>query len=110
MERRPWTKSILRSFWKRTSSVCFDEAAQKEIADDCEGFVEEASDMIAGEETPAGHDFCLTRNGHGAGFWDGGWDETEASVLTKMSKAYGSQTAVVDLDENGDVINLSVTG
>ena len=21
----------------------------------------------------AGHDFWLTRNGHGAGFWDGDW-------------------------------------
>ena len=24
-----------------------------------------------------GHDFWLTRNGHGAGFWDGDWDDAD---------------------------------
>ena len=37
----------------------------------------------------AGHDFALTRNRHGAGFWDGGWKEPSASVLTKNAHAYG---------------------
>ena len=37
----------------------------------------------------AGHDFWLTRNGHGAGFWDGDWPEPYAEILTKGSKAYG---------------------
>lgn len=36
----------------------------------------------------AGHDFWLTRNGHGAGFWDGDWD-TLGDVLTKISHSYG---------------------
>ena len=38
----------------------------------------------------AGHDFWLTRNGHGAGFWDGDWSEPQASRLTAASKAFGS--------------------
>lgn len=37
----------------------------------------------------AGHDFWLTRNGHGAGFWDGDWPEPEASRLTKAAKGFG---------------------
>ena len=37
----------------------------------------------------AGHDFWLTRCGHGAGFWDGDRPEPAATVLTKASKAYG---------------------
>lgn len=37
----------------------------------------------------AGVDFWLTRNGHGAGFWDGGWPE-HSDELTKLSKPYGS--------------------
>jgi len=37
----------------------------------------------------AGHDFWLTRNGHGAGFWDGDWPEPAATRLTKASKRYG---------------------
>jgi hypothetical protein len=45
--------------------------------------------MIAGRESDAGHDFALTRNGHGAGFWDGDWPEPAATELTKLSKEYG---------------------
>jgi hypothetical protein len=41
----------------------------------------------------AGHDFWLTRNGHGAGFWDGDWPESVATILTDSSKRFG----VVDL-------------
>jgi hypothetical protein len=37
----------------------------------------------------AGHDFWLTREGHGAGFWDGDYPEPQATRLTKASKAYG---------------------
>jgi hypothetical protein len=37
----------------------------------------------------AGHDFWLTRNGHGAGFWDGDWDEPAATILTQASKEFG---------------------
>ena len=37
----------------------------------------------------AGHDFWLTRNGHGAGFWDGDWPEPYGEMLTKASKNYG---------------------
>lgn len=37
----------------------------------------------------AAHDFWLTRNHHGAGFWDGDWPETEGEILTKAAKAFG---------------------
>lgn len=37
----------------------------------------------------AGHDFCLTRNGHGAGFWDGKWPEPQATTLTRAAMAVG---------------------
>ena len=36
----------------------------------------------------AGHDFWLTRNGHGAGFWDGDWPK-HGDALTEASKAFG---------------------
>ena len=35
-----------------------------------------------------GHDFALTRNGHGAGFWDRGLGEL-GDVLTKWAETYG---------------------
>jgi hypothetical protein len=37
----------------------------------------------------AGHDFWLTRNGHGAGFWDGDWNEPAATKLTDAASAFG---------------------
>ena len=37
----------------------------------------------------AGHDFWLTRNGHGAGFWDGDWPESIGKELTELSKSFG---------------------
>lgn len=37
----------------------------------------------------AGHDFWFTRNGHGAGFWDGDWLEEVGERLTATSKIFG---------------------
>lgn len=37
----------------------------------------------------AGHDFWLTRNGHGAGFWGGDWPEPQATRLTEAAHAFG---------------------
>ena len=37
----------------------------------------------------AGHDFWLTRNGHGCGFWDGDWTEPAATTLTDAAHACG---------------------
>ena len=35
----------------------------------------------------AGHDFWLTRNGHGAGFWDGDYGE-DGDALTEVAKRF----------------------
>ena len=39
------------------------------------------------EWSHAGHDFWLTRNGHGAGFWDGDWPEPYATQLTEICQS-----------------------
>ena len=39
------------------------------------------------DESQAGHDFWLTRNGHGAGFWDRGLGEL-GTLLTMFAKAF----------------------
>jgi len=57
---------------------------------DCELFKAKADGLYSiAEESRAAHDFWLTRNGHGAGFWDGDWQEPEASQLTALSKEFG---------------------
>jgi hypothetical protein len=45
----------------------------------------------------AGHDFALTRNGHGAGFWDRGLGFV-GEALTSLAKPYGERTLMVALD------------
>lgn len=45
-----------------------------------------------------GHDFWLTRNGHGAGFWDRGLGEL-GDRLTAASKVYGGVDLYLGEDE-----------
>ena len=47
-----------------------------------------------------GHDFCLTRNGHGAGFWDRGLGEL-GDRLTAACKPYGSID--IYLSDSGEI-------
>lgn len=58
---------------------------------DCQDFLTENQALILehGTLSRAGHDFWLTRNGHGAGFWDGDWPEDVGETLTKASKTFG---------------------
>lgn len=46
----------------------------------------------------AGHDYWLTRNGHGAGFWDGDIEETLGERLTAHSKLDGECSLYVGDD------------
>ena len=46
----------------------------------------------------AGHDFWLTRNEHGAGFWDGDYPEPQATRLTKAAEEYGQFDLMVGND------------
>lgn len=59
------------------------------ILQDCRSFYLDNYDDIMGWVKRAGHDFWLTRAGHGSGFWDGDWPESAASRLTKASEAFG---------------------
>ena len=42
-----------------------------------------------GADARAGHDFWLTRSGHGCGFWDGDWKEPAATILADAAKRFG---------------------
>ena len=64
------------------------ETFQK-MDEDCARFINENWEDIGLDFTKAGHDFWLTRNGHGCGFWDGDWPEDAGERLTKASKRLG---------------------
>lgn len=43
---------------------------------DCGAFQDAHWDLVSYGLARAGHDFWLTRNRHGAGFWDGDWEHS----------------------------------
>lgn len=69
----------------------FEEHALRSLLRDCRDFREANAELLAqaGDDSQNGHDFWLTRNGHGAGFWDRGYGAI-GEALSKASKVYGS--------------------
>src|SRR5208282_4430730 len=70
----------------------------RRMAEDCADFQEKnaalleqayASGTRDGNPGHAGHDFWLTRNGHGAGFWDSDYPQPLGDQMTKAAKGYG---------------------
>jgi hypothetical protein len=76
------------------------------ILKDCEQFQRENEQWLTPEcclkpnvDELAGHDFFLTRNRHGAGFWDGDWTPKAGKALTEASHAYGETNLYVGDDD-----------
>lgn len=74
--------------------------AKAQMRRDCKTFLKCCKSLLVDENrrftlrgfslfSRAGHDFWLTRNGHGAGFWDGDWEEKAGASLTEISKSFG---------------------
>lgn len=58
---------------------------------DCDDFSEANAELLAraGDDEQNGHDFWLTRNGHGAGFWGRGYGAV-GDKLSDACKPYGT--------------------
>ena len=73
----------------------FCNNAQIVVQTDLRHFCELAGDSLNGLDLQQiGHDFILTRNGHGAGFWDRGLGE-RGEVLSSFADSFGGVTAFV---------------
>ncbi|GAG51329.1 unnamed protein product, partial [marine sediment metagenome] len=73
------------------------EKAKKEVAD----FEEKAGDLLDGlDDGQVGHDIWLSRNGHGAGFFDRGYGE-KGDKLQDMARDMG--TAHIYVGDDGKV-------
>lgn len=65
-------------------------AALASIVEDCRDFQDaNADDLAEIDDHQAGVDFWLTRNRHGAGFWDRGHGD-KGKRLTEAAHAYGA--------------------
>jgi hypothetical protein len=78
--------------------------ALAEMRKDCDNFCDENAGMLKeaadAHGRPAdhlGHDFMLSRNGHGTGFWDRGLGHI-GDDLHKAAKVYGTQGLYVGDD------------
>jgi hypothetical protein len=78
----------------------WSEEALAETSADVRAFVDEcrADTIDAGMDArQCGHDFCLTRNHHGTGFWDRGLGEA-GRRLTDAADVYGESDAYLGDD------------
>lgn len=110
VETALWTSAdVVEGIYDTTSIDDFAPETIDKIISDCKRFQADNADDLDddnclsygpdfGPAGRAGHDFWLTRNGHGAGFWDGDWKEPAASRLTEASKAFGETDLYVGDD------------
>jgi hypothetical protein len=76
----------------------FAEKAVDEAERDCRDFLDNlpvGGDVMDGTEL--GHNFWLTRNGHGTGFWDRGLGDI-GNELSNLAKSYGTSDAYIGDD------------
>jgi hypothetical protein len=86
-----------------------DQADFDEFVEDCKGFQGDFSHLFdkrerwnrGGDLEAAGHLFTLTRNRHGAGFWDGDYTPEAGRALTEGAHVYGTFGILVD-EETGE--------
>jgi hypothetical protein len=87
----------------RAECIGFDSDAIAQAKADCADFqTSNESDMLTYYElgrdpAHAGHDFYLTRNGAGAGFWDRG-DDPVYTRLSDACRPYGSADCMYDTE------------
>jgi hypothetical protein len=76
------------------------EKALAMILIDCTGFELLNKNLLEQAGTPEqnGHDFWLTRNHHGAGFWDRGYTKEIAGALTDAAHKYKEQSLIAGDD------------
>lgn len=85
---------------KNYSLTDFSYETIKQAEKDLDEFVKRAGELLDGLdlETVA-HDFWLTRNRHGAGFWDGDYSESIGDALTDLAHNFKEQWLYVGDDK-----------
>jgi hypothetical protein len=80
--------------------IDFAPEALAQAKADCWAFLRKAAPMLRplldrGLLKSVGHDLWLTRNGHGAGFWDRGYPKEVGDALTKIAHDMGQEVPEV---------------
>jgi hypothetical protein len=91
-----------------------DSSDRESLSSDVEGFVSMAWPYLSANKGrfgndlagAAGHDFQLTRNGHGAGFWDGDWEHGDA--LTAIAKTFGTVSVTFTVNDDDEIATVAL--
>ena len=78
----------------------FSDEALARAVKDCNAFIKKAGkkmDEASPDDNQHGHDFWLTRNGHGVGFWDRGYGKV-GDELSEIAKSFRECWAMVGDD------------
>jgi hypothetical protein len=76
----------------------FAPGEEQKARTDCENFMQQAEAAGLQLNEKAGHDFWLTRNHHGDGFWDGDYDKATGERLTEIAQTFGETSIEVGDD------------
>jgi len=88
-----WTEELDTDY--DTSDVHSDSVTKAK--EDIKAFTSDCKDLLNGwTDELIGQDFWLTRNGHGAGFWDR--DLPNSQEITKVCEAYNISAHVFTID------------
>jgi len=80
-----------QSLDRNYSAKDIDPVTMAQMEADCLKFYTENNlEELSNQELKhAGYDFWLTRNHHGAGFWDGDWPEPFSTLATTAARGFG---------------------
>jgi len=72
------------------SDIALD--TNRQAIKDCAAFQTDNAELLkfAGDDIQNGHDFWLSRNGHGAGFFDRGYVDGVGKKLQEAARIYGT--------------------
>ena len=85
------------------SGAELDPDFERESIIDCLAFYSRISCYLSTDNiAQAGHDFWLTRNGHGTGFWDRPeiYQVQYAQFFTNIAKGFGEANAIFEEDHS----------
>lgn len=74
----------------------FSDAAKAYALERCESFLHDNPDVEGLDSVSVGHDLWLTSQGHGAGFWDRGYEYNRGQRLTKRAKLESTDVYIGD--------------
>jgi hypothetical protein len=76
-----------------------DQDSLHKMRKDCDAFIEKCGALLDDiDDAQAGHDFWLTRNRHGAGFWDRGLGDL-GDKLTDIAHSFGEKDLYIGDDD-----------